>query len=125
MAHTITSGIIFVSSASIALALYYSGKYSLYSMTYKVESSGGSSIFSTAANNWTTAVRTTIRMDSTSANKVYFRNSPYNWYGQYSLSSSPIKSFRIEINNRRLQEDYPNNLQNAWISTATHEFGHA
>lgn len=126
MTLTIISGIIFViSSASTALAVYYSGGYSLYSMTYSVESSGSSSIFSTAANNWTTAVGTTIRMDSTSPNKVYFQDYPYNWFGQYTPYTTPVRSFRIDINNRRLQEEHPDNLQNAWISTATHEFGHA
>src|SRR5690625_2774881 len=80
---TILTGIFFVFSASTVYALYYQYGYSLYSMTYAVKSSGADNIYATVASNWRQAVNTTITMNSSSANRVWTGNYPYNWFGVY------------------------------------------
>lgn len=124
---TILSGVMFVLLTSTVYAKYYSYGYDLYSMTYKVKSSGADHIYETAAKNWRTSSGTNITESSTSANTVWTGNYGYGWYGLYSPTTSGGKTrfFSIKLDLRNLSDRFKGDFNKAAISTATHEFGHA
>lgn len=126
---TILAGIFFVFSASSVYAIYYQYGYSLYSMTYSVQSSGADNIYDTAANNWQSAVATNITKSSSSANRVWTGDYPYTWFGIYqpTIVGGTTSHFdiRLDLINIANYSDHQGYFNEATISTATHEFGHA
>jgi len=109
------------SLASASQNHYFSGGWSLYSMTFdSVDSDNG--ICYQGAKNWTTAAGTTMTQDSASRNKCYYRYFPETWYGLYTKYNT---YFTIQLNKDLLEEDYAGSIWNASVSSATHEFGHA
>ncbi|HUC91410.1 MAG TPA: hypothetical protein VMS09_05175 [Paenibacillus sp.] len=105
-----------------ASAHYWASGYNLYSMSYaSVDNDNG--VCYQGAQNWQTAVGTTMTQNSGSGNKCYYRSGYLEtWYGLYS---KPNTYFTIKINKDKLSADYPGYLWNASVSTSTHEFGHA
>lgn len=126
---TILAGLFFVFSASSVYALYYQYGYSLYSMTYAVKTSGADNIYATAASNWKKAVGTNITKSSTSANRVWTGNYPYKWFGLYQPTVSGGKNYyfdiKLDLTNIANYGPHRGKFNEATISSATHEFGHA
>ena len=111
--------------ASAAQNHYYSGGWSLYSMTYKsVDAATDNGRCYQGAENWRTTAGTTMTQDNTAGkNLCYWRNFPLEtWYGKYTPYST---YFKIEVNKQQIEADFSGYSWAAGVNVATHEFGHA
>ncbi|MBP1999704.1 hypothetical protein J2Z69_000723 [Paenibacillus shirakamiensis] len=123
----LASALLSLSVGSVSYAHYYSGGFDLYSMSYRLIDSAGSTAFSKAASNWTSAVGTTITKNSTSLNAGHYGEMNYGWFGLYDPTGSPTKYFHIYVNTTAIHsyQGCNSNPGACAISTTTHEFGHA
>ncbi len=93
-------------------------------------SSPYSGYFTTAMNNWHSAISSVnFSADTSSRNKVYSDNYDDTWYGLHVpyvyTSDKSFSNFEIYINQRTLNNDStPSNRVNYFQGTMAHELGH-